>query len=94
MECLRVTANNCNGGVLVFENRCENDLTVGGYMVKRGPHPVTLDFARDTEGVVYANHTGGNFALYTPKNAEVYSVSGTLGSTGIMVSYNKTGPLC
>jgi hypothetical protein len=94
MDCLRVSANNCNGGVLAFENRCGGDLSLEGYTIRPGPHQVYLDFRHDATGGVLANRSGSNFALYRPERDEEFILRGMLGSTGVRITFNKSGPLC
>ncbi len=88
-DCLKVDANNCNGGVLEVENRCGADLEIGGKTVPAGTTYQLLEFARNGDGDIYIIEPEGNFDSYCPENEDVLSVKGMLGDEEITISYTK-----
>ena len=92
IECLKVNANNCNGGVLGVANNCKDDLKMGEYTVKPSSEK-TFEFVRNGS-VVEVKLARGNFAQYNPKSDEALSAVVSVGEVNSTVSYVKTGPLC
>lgn len=91
-ECLQITANNCNGGVLTISNGCDEALALGGVTVgpaERG----TFDIV-EAEGGWALVDTPGNFAVTIPTADVFVELSGDLGGQPISVSFTKTAPLC
>lgn len=92
ISCLSITANNCNGGVLVVRNACELPLDLAGLRIE--PHArVNLDVV--AEGDEYAPVVvSGNFSDYVPETDERIQLTGTVGEQPIRVTFTKTAKLC
>ena len=94
LDCLQVTVNNCNGGILTVANRCDSDLLIGGYTLRRGPHPESIELLRAADGGVYVNRTVSNFAAYRPLEDDSLTLAGSIGGSKVTLSYVKTKPYC
>lgn len=88
VECLKLRANNCNGGVLGIENRCSEDLEIGGKIIYADSYKL-VEFVRDQEGKKFVIEPPGNFDSYNPEDEDLLSVNGTLGEKEVTISYVK-----
>lgn len=93
MECLNVTANNCNGGVLVISNHCEQPVILSGVTVSAHSENLTFDVSRKGGKYVLVR-SGGNVSGYLPKSDERISIEGSFGGKPLRLEFVKTGPLC
>jgi hypothetical protein len=91
-DCLRLSANNCNGGIIAADNRCPGNVTVGGLTLAPGRD--SFELARDKDGNAYAKHAGGNFASYLPDDDDALTVDCSADGKPFAMSYVKSKPLC
>lgn len=92
VECLSVTVNNCNGGILEVQNGCAETLVLGGARVEP-QNSVGLDIV--LEGDQYALiEVYNNFSEYVPEVDERIELVGTLGERSLRVAFTKTAMLC
>ncbi len=92
INCLDVTVNNCNGGVLEIHNGCAEALTFDGVEIAPGEN-VALDVAQNGEGYELVE-ASGNFSEYIPEKDECVEVSGRLDDRDVTITFTKTAPLC
>jgi hypothetical protein len=91
-ECLSISANNCNGGILEVRNRCGEVLVFGG--VRIGPQASRgLDVVAEGEGYVLVE-AHGNFSDYVPEVDKRIEMIGLLGEEPLRVTFTKTAKLC
>ncbi|MCK4491972.1 MAG: hypothetical protein KAU03_05065, partial [Candidatus Altiarchaeales archaeon] len=88
IECLKVKANNCNGGVLGVEKRCDRDLVLDDVIVSANSYKL-IEFVRDNKGNIIIFEPKGNFDSYTPVNRDTLSVGAELGEQSITITYTK-----
>ncbi len=91
-ECLEITVNNCNGGILEVRNNCGEELFLGGVRVPPSDS-VSLDVVEENDAHSLIE-TYSNFSEYVPATDQSIEVSGTLGSQEIKVTFTKTARLC
>lgn len=92
-ECLVITVNNCNGGVLEVDNSCQETLVLEGVEVPPSDR-VSLDVIEGENGMVSLSDVGGNFSNYIPEEDKSIALTGLLGSQQIRVAFTKTAQLC
>jgi hypothetical protein len=91
-ECLDITVNNCNGGILEIHNGCNEVFVLGGATIAPGDR-VGLDVVR--EGSAHSLvEVSSNFSEYVTEVDERVELLGTLGDREVGVAFTKTGPLC
>jgi hypothetical protein len=91
-ECLDITANNCNGGILEVHNGCNEAFVLGGVTIAPGDR-AGLDVTE--EGNEHSLvEVSSNFSEYIPESDERVQIAGTLGSRAVWVTFTKTGKLC
>ena len=92
-ECLEITVNNCNGGVLEVRNNCSVGLVLS--RVKVPPSgSVSLDLVEEEDGEHSLIETYSNFSEHIPETDQRIEIAGTLGSQEIKVAFTKTAELC
>jgi len=84
-ECLAITVNNCNGGVLEIVNSCQETLVLDGVEISSSDR-VSLDVIEDDDGTTSVNDVGGNFSDYVPEENKSITITGLLGSQEIRVT--------
>jgi len=92
-ECLVITVNNCNGGVLEVDNSCHETLVLDGISIPSSDR-VSLDLIEEENGMVSLSDVGGNFSDYIPEENKSIAITGLLGSQEIRVAFTKTAQLC
>jgi hypothetical protein len=92
VDCLTVSANNCNGGVLSIANACSEPLSLGGVEIAPAQR-VTVDVA-EGDGQYALTPSQGNFSAFLPARDEAIEITGDLSEMEVHVSFTKTGPLC
>jgi len=92
-ECLAVTANNCNGGVLEVHNTCGERLILGELQVSPS-ESVSLDVTEEESGEYSLSQVSSNFSGYVPETYRRIEITGTLGTQEITVAFTKTAELC
>ncbi len=90
-DCVRITANNCNGGTLVVRNRCEATLRFGEVVF---PPASGLDTVRDDNGNWIAVENGSNFTCEVVEQDTRVTLTGYLGDQPVTLSFTKSEPLC
>lgn len=91
-ECLAISVNNCNGGVLDVRNNCDEPFVLGGIEVPP-LESVTLDAV--AKGGEYAlQEAYSNFIQYVPDTDASVEFTGQLGEQEIRVAFTKTAALC
>ncbi len=98
-ECLEVSVNNCNGGMIELINKCKADIWLGSlvlpYFEKKDDRiPVWFELYRDLGGKIRARLEKEPGAGYVPKKAEKLKLEGKVGKKRLVLSYTKTGLLC
>jgi len=88
VECLKIDANNCNGGVLEIENKCNAGLEIGGKTIAAGSHKL-IEFVKNYPGSTFVIELKGNFDSYTPLLEDTLTIEGKLGEQDITLSYLK-----
>lgn len=91
-ECLDITVNNCNGGVLSIRNGCTEAFTLGGVTIAPGDYESLDVVSEDGEHALVS--VSSNFSDYVPEADESVELTGALGSQEVRVAFTKTGPLC
>ena len=92
-ECLEITVNNCNGGVLEVRNNCGEELVLGGVQVLPS-ESVSLDVVEQENGEHSLSETYSNFSEHVPETDQRIEMVGTLGSQEIKIAFTKTAELC
>jgi len=92
-ECLVITVNNCNGGVLEVDNSCHETLVLDGIEIPSLDR-VSLDVVEEEDGMVSLSDVGSNFSDYIPEEDRSIAIIGLLGSQEIKVAFTKTAQLC
>jgi len=92
-ECLVITVNNCNGGVLEVDNSCHETLVLDGISIPSSDR-VSLDLIEEENGMVSLSDVGCNFSDYIPEENKSIAITGLLGSQEIRVAFTKTAQLC
>ncbi|MEA3310030.1 MAG: hypothetical protein U9Q70_11055 [Chloroflexota bacterium] len=92
-ECLDLTANNCNGGVLEVNNTCHETLALDGVEIPPSSR-VSLDVSVGKNGTYSLNEVSSNFSDYIPTENESITITGRLGSQDVTVIFTKTAQLC
>ena len=93
-DCLRITANNCNGGVLEVNNDCDAPFLIAGAEVPAGEHSYSLDLSVDPTGDEQLVAVASNFSDYAPDADRLVSLQGNLGEQVFTLTFTKTAPLC
>ena len=93
IECLRIKANNCNGGVLEVYNGCEVVLVLEGHEVLPGDYPA-FDLVETGDGAYRLVEVESNFSEYLPDTDRSVTVSGKIDGQALTVTFTKTAPLC
>jgi hypothetical protein len=91
-ECLDITVNNCNGGILEVHNGCNEAFILGGVTIASGDR-AGLDVVKEGNGYSLVE-VSSNFSDYIPELDERVQIAGTLGSREVWVTFTKTGKLC
>ncbi len=92
-ECLEITVNNCNGGVLEVSNTCAEMLVLDQLTVHPGERHVGLDLDRQN-GEYVLKPSGSNFSDYVPSEDAFVEIRGLLGAQEVKISFIKTKELC
>jgi hypothetical protein len=93
MECLQISVNNCNGGVLEVSNSCAEMLVLGQITIHPGERNVTLDLDREN-GEYFLKPSDSNFSEYLPPEDEPVEIVGTMGALEVRITFTKTSELC
>jgi hypothetical protein len=91
-ECLDISVNNCNGGILEAVNGCSEAFALGGVTIAPGDR-AGLDVAAGGSGHRLVE-VSSNFSEYVPASDERIELAGVLGSQEIRVAFTKTAQLC
>jgi len=92
-ECLEITVNNCNGGIVEVSNACAEMLVLNQITVHPGERHVGLDLDRQN-GEYVLIPTDGNFSDHIPGENEFVKITGMLGAEEVKISFVKTKELC
>jgi len=92
-ECLEITVNNCNGGVLEVSNTCAEMLVLDQLTVHPGERHVGLDLDRQN-GEYVLKPSRSNFSDYVPSEDAFVEIRGLLGAQEVKISFIKTKELC
>jgi len=93
MECLQISVNNCNGGVLEVSNSCAEMLVLSRITIHPGERNVTLDLDREN-GEYFLRPTDSNFSEYLPPEDEPVEILGIMGALEVRIAFTKTSELC
>ena len=93
IECLVITANNCNGGVLEVNNSCNETLLFDGVEIPSLDR-VSLDVVEEGGGTYSLIDVSSNFSDYIPKENKRITITGWLGGQEVKVVFTKTAQLC
>jgi len=91
-DCLKVSVNNCNGGVIELDNACSDALHLGEMVINAGENAI-FDVSQEGESFTLI-HISSNFSEYIPEMDQVVRLTGALGDQQIVISFTKTAPLC
>ena len=92
-ECLVITVNNCNGGVLEVDNSCHETLVLDGVEIPSSDH-VSLDVIEEESGTYSLSEVSSNFSTYIPEEDKSITITGLLGNQEVKVAFTKTAQLC
>lgn len=93
IECLEISVNNCNGGVLEISTTCAEMLVLGQVTIHPREFNVALDLEK--EGSEYVlRPSDSNFSTYVPLEDEFIEIHGVLGGQEVRISFLKTKELC
>ena len=93
LECLEITVNNCNGGILEVSNTCAEMLALNQITIHPGERHVGLDLDRQNGEYVFKS-SDSNFSEYVPSEDELVAIRGMLGAQEVKISFVKTKELC
>jgi len=93
MECLQISVNNCNGGVLEVSNSCAEMLVLSRITIHPRERNVTLDLDREN-GEYFLRPTDSNFSEYLPPEDEPVEILGIMGALEVRIAFTKTSELC
>jgi len=93
LECLEITANNCNGGILEVSNTCAEMLALSQITIHPGERHVGLDVDKQN-GEHVLIMVDSIFSLYVPEEDELVELQGMLGAQEVRISFIKTKELC
>ena len=92
-DCLSISANNCNGGILEVSNSCVDTLMIGGVEVAPSSS-MGLDVITAKDGSYQLREEDSNFTQMThDKNINV-ALTGMVGSQEVKLAFTKTEKLC
>jgi len=92
-ECVQVTLNNCNGGVLEVQNDCSEILILSNLEIPPG-ESVNLDIKPAADGEFELIRIPSNFSDYSPTTDQSIKITGSIGDQALTISLTKTAPLC
>ena len=100
-NCLNISVNNCNGGVLEVQNSCDTAFNIGQYIIYPSSN-LTFDIVRKnvsvdeepSDNIFHLLETQSNFSHYIVEKDINVTFHGLLGTKAIDVSVIKTAPLC
>ena len=92
-ECLEITVNNCNGGILEVSNTCADTLVLDQITIHPGERYVGLDLDKQN-GEHVLLPVDSNFSQYVPEEDEFVEMEGMLGDREVRISFVKTKALC
>ena len=87
-ECLDITVNNCNGGVLEVRNSCPETLVLGQVEIPPSDY-VSLDVVEEENGAYSLSQVSSNFSDYIPQENKNIVITGLLGSQEIKVTFRR-----
>jgi hypothetical protein len=87
-ECLVITVNNCNGGVLEVRNSCPETLVLGKVEIPPSDY-VSLDVVEEENGAYSLSQVSSNFSDYIPQENKNIVITGLLGSQEIKVAFRR-----
>jgi hypothetical protein len=93
MECLQVSVNNCNGGILEVSNSCAEILFLSRITIHPGETNVGLDLARENDEYFF-QRADSNFSEYIPAEDEPVEILGMMGAVEVRITFTKTAELC
>jgi hypothetical protein len=93
IECLEVSVNNCNGGVLEISSTCAEMLVLSQVTIHTREFNVALDLDKE-DGEYVLKPTDSNFSTYVPLEDEFVEIYGVLGGQEVKISFLKTKELC
>ena len=92
-DCLEITVNNCNGGILEVSNTCAEMLALNQITIHPGERHVGLDLDRQNGEYVFKS-SDSNFSKYVPSEDELVAIRGMLGGREVKISFVKTKEMC
>jgi hypothetical protein len=92
-ECLIITVNNCNGGVITIQNACEDSLYFEEVSIDPGEYAI-LDIEEKNGGGFAGKRISSNFSEFIPQSDQTITLSGRIGEWKLFISFTKTAPLC
>jgi len=91
-NCVIISANNCNGGVLNIRNTCTDTLTLNGVEIDPSDS-VNLD-AKLVDDAAEWTRAHGNFSDFIPEEDTRFELTGAIGTDPIQIVFTKTKLLC
>jgi len=93
IDCLVISGDNCNGGILDVHNDCDEDLTINDHVVPAGKF-TSFDVIKDAEGqydLVVIDH---NISIFIPEQDMPLTFEANLGEQQIDIHFVKSAPYC
>lgn len=91
-DCMIISVNNCNGGVLNIRNTCTDMITLEEITIDPSGS-ISLDPVM-VDGSLELARVHGNFSDFVPGEDLRIELTGNFGDDPIQFSFTKTKPLC
>ncbi len=93
LDCLDISTNNCNGGVLEVRNTCKSAFVLDG--IEIGPSDsATFDIQLTQDGSYTLVEGYSNFSELELSEDLPVSFTGSLDGQQVDIRYTRTAPLC
>jgi len=92
-ECVQVSVNNCNGGVLEVQNNCSETLKLNGVEIPADSSD-SLDIWPAADDRFELIKISSNFSDFSPSTDQRIEIIGSLDHHTVRLAFIKTAPLC
>ena len=93
IDCLIITGDNCNGGILDVRNRCDEDLVINDQIISAGEY-CSFDVTEGAEGQYDLLLVDHNISLFTPEQDIPITFNANMGEQQIIIHFVKSAPYC
>ena len=90
--CLKITTNNCNGGILEISNDCKEAVSIGDQILPPEKYYYSYWMKDENGNIVEGSDETGKY--FYPLEDESIVVNGRAGDKEFTVSYTRTKALC